>query len=173
MNQPEEYEDPQPENITSLCYSCENYETCHEKKSTVTSCNAYVNREEASKTDEQRYNEQQAALDRETARKLKEQQQEEKMQQLPSEAEKKVHEITLAASKYNEIANETLTFYLLKNDGYRVGDTVVMQEYTAGRTTGREIVTEITYVWEDWTGLEDDYCIIGFTVQELRRREEG
>lgn len=172
MNQPEEYEDPQPENITSLCYSCENYETCHEKKSTVTSCNAYVNREEARKTDEQRYDEQQAALDRETARKLKEQQQEEKMQQLPSEAEKKVHEITLAASKYNEIANETLTFYLLKNDGYRVGDTAVMQEYTAGRMTGREIVTEITYVWEDWTGLEDDYCIIGFSVQELRRRED-
>jgi ParB-like chromosome segregation protein Spo0J len=172
MNQPEEYEDPQPENITSLCYSCENYETCHEKKSTVTSCNAYVNREEARKTDEQRYDEQQAEIDRETARKLKERQQEEKMQQLPSEAEKKVHEITLAGSKYNEIASETLTFYLLKNEGYRVGDTVVMQEYTAGRTTGREIVTEITYVWEDWTGLEDDYCIIGFSVQELRRRED-
>ena len=95
------------------------------------------------------------------------------VQQLPSEAEKKVHEITLAASKYNEIASETLTFYLLKNEGYRVGETVIMQEYTAGRTTGREIVTEITYIWEDWTGLEDGYCIIGFTVQELRRREEG
>ena len=173
MNQPEEYEDPQPENITSLCYSCDNYETCHEKKSTVTSCNAYVNREEARKTDEQRYDEQQAEIDRETARKLKEQQQEEKMQQLPSETEKKVHEITLAASKYEEIASETLTFYLLKNDGYRAGHTAIMQEYTAGRKTGREIVTEITYVWEDWTGLEDDYCIIGFTVQELRRREEG
>ena len=172
MNQPEEYEDPQPENITSLCYSCENYETCHEKKSTVTSCNVYVNREEARKTDEQRYNEQQAALDRETARKLEEKQQKEKMQQLPSEAEKKVHEITLATSKYAEIANETLTFYLTKNDGYRVGETVIMQEYTAGRTTGREIVTEITYIWEDWTGLEDGYCIIGFSVQELRRREE-
>lgn len=172
MNQPEEYEDPQPENITSLCYSCDNYETCHEKKSTVTSCNTYVNREEARKTDEQRYEEEQAALDRETARKLEEKRQKEKMQQLPSEAEKKVHEITLAASKYAEIANETLTFYLTKNDGYRVGETVIMQEYTAGRTTGREIVTEITYIWEDWTGLEDGYCIIGFSVQELRRREE-
>ena len=172
MNKPEEYEDPQPESVVSLCYSCENYETCHEKKSTVTSCNAYANREEARKTDEQRYNEEQAEIDKETAKKLKEQQQEEKMQQLPSEAEKKAHEITLAASKYNEIANETLTFYLLKNDGYRVGDTAIMQEYTAGRMTGREIVTEITYVWEDWTGLEDGYCIIGFSVQELRRRED-
>ena len=84
-----------------------------------------------------------------------------------------MHEITLAASKYEEIASETLTFYLLKNEGYRVGHTAIMQEYTAGRKTGREVVAEITYVWEDWTGLEDDYCIIGFTVQELRRREEG
>lgn len=168
----EEYEDPQPESVVSLCYSCENYETCHEKKSTVTSCNAYMNREEARKTEEDRYNEEQAEIDRETARKLKEQRQEEKMQQLPSEAAEKVHEITLAASKYAEIASEKLTFYLLKNDGYRVGETVIMQEYTAGRTTGREIVTEITYVWEDWTGLEDGYCIIGFSVQELRRREE-
>ena len=172
MNEPEEYEDPQPESVVSLCYSCENYETCHEKKSTVTSCNAYMNREEARKTEEDRHNEEQAEIDRETARKLKEQRQEEKMQQLPSEAAEKVHEITLAASKYAEIASETLTFYLLKNDGYRVGETVIMQEYTAGRTTGREIVTEITYVWEDWTGLEDGYCIIGFSVQELRRREE-
>ncbi|MCM1579335.1 MAG: DUF3850 domain-containing protein [Ruminococcus sp.] len=170
--EPEEYEDPQPESVVSLCYSCENYETCHEKKSTVTSCNAYVNRQEARKTEEDRYNEEQAEIDRETARKLKERQQEEKMQQLPSEAEKKVHEITLAASKYAEIANETLTFYLVKNEGYRVGETAIMQEYTAGRTTGREIVTEITYVWEEWTGLEDGYCIIGFSVQELRRRED-
>lgn len=172
-NHLEEYEEPQPENVTSLCFSCENYETCHEKKSTVTSCNAYVNRQEARKTEEQRYNEEQAELDRETARKLKEQRQEEKMQQLPSEAERKTHEITLTASKYADIANETLTFYLIMNDGYKVGDTAIMQEYTAGRMTGREIVTEITYVWEEWTGIEDGYCIIGFTVQELRRREEG
>lgn len=173
MNQPEEYEDPQPENITSLCYSCDIYETCHEKKSTVTSCNAYVNREEARKTDEQRYDEEQEALDRETARKLKERQQEEKMQQLPSEAEKKAHEIHLSMSKYVEIVNGRLTFFLLKNDRYKVGDTAIMKEYTAGRMTGREIVIEITYVWEDWTGLEDDHCIIGFTVQELRRKGEG
>lgn len=172
MNEPEEYEDPQPESVVSLCYSCDNYETCHEKKSTVTSCNAYVNREEARKTDEQRYDEEQAELDRETQRKLKEQRQEEKMQQLPSEAEKKVHEIPLAISKYGEIANETLTFYLIKKDGYKVGDTAIMKEHAAGRETGREIVIEITYVWEDWTGLEDDYCIIGFSIQELRRKED-
>ena len=74
MNQPEEYEDPQPESMTSLCYSCTQYETCHEKKATVTSCNAYENRTEAYKTDEQRYNEEQARIDAETRRKLRERQ---------------------------------------------------------------------------------------------------
>lgn len=172
MNHPEEYEDPQPESITSICYSCDNYESCDEKKSTVTSCNAYVNRQEARKTEEQRYNEEQAAIDRETERQMKEQKQEEQMRQLPGEAEKRLHEITLAPSKYDEIAKGKLTFYLLKNEGYKQGEAAIMQEYTAGRTTGREIVTEITYVWDDWTGLEDGYCIIGFAVQELIRRED-
>lgn len=132
----------------------------------------YINRKEARKPGEQEYSEEQASPDRETKRKLNGQQQEEKTQQLPGDAEKKVHEILLAISKYSEIVNETLTFYLLKNDGYRAGDTAIMREHAAGRETGREIVIEITYVWKDWTGLEDGYCIIGFSVQELRRREE-
>jgi len=120
-------------------------------------------------TEPEEYEDHQPEPDQKTAKKLQERQQEEKAQQLPGEAEKRVHKITLEASKYNEIADKILTFYLLKNDGYRVGDTVVMQEYIAGRMTGREIVIEITYVWENWMGLEEDYCIIGFAV-ELRRR---
>ena len=52
-----EYVDPQPEQITSLCYRCTHYEDCHDKTATVTSCNAYKNRREAQKTDEERYNE--------------------------------------------------------------------------------------------------------------------
>ncbi len=143
----EEYVDPQPD--------------------TVTSCNAYIDRKEAQKTDEQRYNEEQAEIDRQTREKLREQRQEEKMSQLPSDGEAKKHEIPLAISKYGEIANGTLTFYLLKNDGYRVGDTAVMQEHAAGQKTGRGIAIEITYVWEDWTGIEDGYCIIGFKIVEM------
>lgn len=86
--QQSEYVDPQPEQITSLCYSCTHYEDCHDKTATVTSCNAYENRREAQKTDEERYNEEQAAIDRETQKKLREMQQEEKMQHLPSDERK-------------------------------------------------------------------------------------
>lgn len=160
----EEYVDPQPDTVTSLCYSCNNYETCHEKKSTVTSCNAYIDRREAQKTDEQRYNEEQAEIDRQTREKIREQRQEEKMSQLPSDRKAKKHEIVIAAGKYEEITSGKLTFLLLKKDGYKGGEEITLAEHENGSATGRKIAIEVHYIWQDWTGLDDDYCIIGFKV---------
>lgn len=164
QEQQEEYVDPQPESITSLCYSCTRYEECHDKKATVTSCNAYENRREAQKTDEERYNEEQAAIDRETARKLKEMQQEEKMQHLPSDEAQKQRDIRLAGKKYEEITSGKLTFLLLKKDGFKLGEEIELPEYKEGQPTGRKVDIEIIYILEDWTGLDDDYCVIGFNV---------
>ncbi len=158
----EEYIDPQPESITSLCYSCTRYETCHDKKATVTSCNAYEDRREANKTEEQRYNEEQAKIDAETRKKLQERKQEEAMQQGP--AEKLHEEIQLSPSRYNEITSGALSFLLLKKDGFKVGEELTLPEYAAGQRTGRTLEIKISYVWEDWTGLDDDYCIIGFQI---------
>lgn len=169
----EEYIDPQPDTVTSLCYSCNNYETCHEKKSTVTSCNAYIDRREAQKTDEQRYNEEQAELDRQTREKLREQRQEEKMSQLPSDGEAKKHEIITAAGKYAEIESGKLTFLLLKKDGYKEGEEVTLVEHEDGSATGRKICVTVQYIWQDWTGLDDDYCIIGFKVAEVLKEAAG
>lgn len=162
MNQPEEYKDPQPESVTSLCYSCTHYETCHEKKSTVTSCNVYEDRREAYKTDEQRYNEEQAKIDAETRKKLRDRQQEETMQQGPEE--KQHEEIRLSASRYKEITSGALSFLLLKKDGFKVGEEISLPEYAEGQQTGRTLDIKISYVMEDWTGLDDDYCIIGFQI---------
>lgn len=156
--------DPAPATIISLCYSCTHYEECHEKKSTVTQCNDYINRKEAYKTPEQRYSEEQDAIDRETKRKLREQEQEAKMQQLPSDGTKKQRDIRLTMTKYKEIASRKLTFLLLEKDGYKVGEEIELVEYTGGKPTGRKADIEITYIWEDWTGLDDNYCIIGFAV---------
>ncbi len=160
--EPEEYEDPQPESVISLCYSCTKYETCHEKKSTVTSCNVYENRKEAYKTDEQRYDEEQAKIDAETRRKLRERQQEETMQQGP--AEKEHEEISISSSRYSEITSGTLTFLLLKKDTFKVGEELTLPEYKGGKQTGRTLEIKILYVCEDRTGLDDDYCIIGFRL---------
>ena len=157
-----EYVDPQPEQITSLCYSCTHYEDCHDKTATVTNCNAYENRREAQKTDEERYNEEQAAIDRETQKKLREMQQEEKMQHLPSD-ERKEKTIRVSPDKMKAVAiDHTRPYMILKNDDYREGDTVKLIEFADGRATGNTADMKIICMDDDTTSsaLEDGYCVI-------------
>lgn len=169
MNPPEvragdDYETPHPEGITSICYSCTEYERCNVKTGTCTSCDQYKNRTEAYKTDEQRYSEEQDAIDRETKKKLREMEQEEKMQNLPSDTQEtgqKVHQIRLAKSYFDDVANGIKTFELRKNDrGYKKGDILEMMEFADGKNTGRMVRVLVTYILEDYTGIEDGYCIM-------------
>ena len=165
--QQSEYIDPQPEQITSLCYSCTHYEDCHDKTATVTSCNAYENRREAQKTDEERYNEEQAAIDRETQKKLREMQQEEKMQHLPSD-DRKEKTIRVSPDKMKAVAiDHTRPYMILKNDDYREGDTVKLIEFAEGRATGNTADMKIICMDDDTTSsaLEEGYCVIA--LQEV------
>lgn len=157
-----EYVDPQPESMTSLCYSCTHYEECHDKTATVTNCNAYENRREAQKTDEERYNEEQAAIDRETQKKLREMQQEEKMQHLPSD-DRKEKSIRVSPDKMKAVAiDHTRPYMILKNDDYREGDTVKLIEFAEGRATGNTADMKIICMDDDTTSsaLEEGYCVI-------------
>lgn len=164
-----EYVDPQPESMTSLCYSCTHYEECHDKTATVTNCNAYENRREAQKTDEERYNEEQAAIDRETQKKLREMQQEEKMQHLPSD-ERKEKTIRVSPDKMKAVAiDHTRPYMILKNDDYREGGTVKLIEFAEGRATGNTAVMKIICMDDDTTSsaLEEGYCVIA--LQEVQK----
>lgn len=167
----EEWEDAHPESITSLCYSCQRYSECNVKTGTCQSCDQYVNKAEAEKTEEERYNEEQDAIVRETKKKLRQQADEEKMQQLPSQQEKKVHDVKLGTTFFDDVKTGRKTFELRKNDHeYKEGDTIVMHEYKDGTTTGRTIEKKIVYMLEDFTGLEDGYCILG--LGEVKAGEE-
>lgn len=167
----DEWEDAHPESITSLCYSCKRYSDCNVKTGTCQSCDQYINKAEAEKTEEERYSEEQDAIDRETAKKLREKADEEKMQQLPSQQEKKVHDVKLGATFFDDVKTGRKTFELRKNDrGYKEGDTIVMHEYKDGTTTGRTIEKKIVYMLEDFTGLEDGYCVLG--LGEVKAGEE-
>lgn len=159
---PDEYEDAHPESITSLCYSCARYESCNVKTGTCRSCDRYLNRAEAQKTAEQRYNEEQEKIDRETARKLKEQEETEMIKTLPSEKEKKVHDIKIGKEFFEDVKNNVKTFELRKNDrNYKVGEILELHEYEAGEETGRTCRKLITYMLKEFTGLQDGYCILG------------
>lgn len=175
MNPPEvragdDYETPHPEGITSICYSCTEYETCNVKTGTCTSCDQYKNRAEAYKTDEQRYNEEQDAIDRETKKKLREQAEEEKMNNLPSDTQEngqKVHHIKLGATFFEEVASGEKTFELRKNDrDYKKGDILEMMEFKDGKNTGRTVRVLVTYILEEFAGLEDGYCIMATSLMK-------
>ncbi|MDO4331798.1 MAG: DUF3850 domain-containing protein [Eubacteriales bacterium] len=170
----DDYQTPHPEGITSICYSCTEYETCNVKTGTCTKCDQYRNRGEAYKTDEQRYSEEQDRIDKETAKKLREQADEEKMNNLPSETQEsgqKVHHIKLGASFFAEVESGEKTFELRKNDrDYKKGDILEMMEFKDGKNTGRIVRVLVTYILTEFTGLEDGYCIM---ATRLLREKTG
>lgn len=164
----DDYETPHPEGIVSICYSCTEYETCNVKTGTCTKCDQYNNRKEAYKTEEQRYEEEQDQIDRETTKRLKEMEDEKKMETLPSDIKKEqnIHQIRLAKSYFDDVANEIKTFELRRNDrGYKKGDILEMMEFTDGKYTGRSVKALVTYILEDYTGIEEGYCIMAIKVQ--------
>lgn len=164
----DDYEPPHPESITSLCYSCKRYSECNVKTGTCKKCDQYVNKAEAEKTDEQRYYEEQERIDRETRKKLRKMEDEEKMKHLPSDEkkrEKKFHHIKIAAQYFGDVCAGRKAFELRKNDrDYRIGDTLEMLEYKDGEYTERAVRAEITFILENYTGLEAGYCILGIEV---------
>lgn len=164
----DDYQTPHPEGITSLCYSCAKYETCNVKTGTCTKCDQYENRAEAHKTEEQRYSEEQDRIDKETAKKLRERADEERMNNIPSvsgENGQKVHQIRLGASFFDDVCSGVKTFELRKNDrGYKKGDVLEMMEFEDGRHTGRSVNALVTYILEDFTGLEDGYCVMAISL---------
>lgn len=174
MNAPEaagdEYQTPHPEGITSICYSCTEYETCNVKTGTCTKCDQYKNRAEAYKTDEQRYSEEQDAIDKETARKLREKAQEEKMNNIPSDSQTSGKKYLRAAvSLFDRIANGEQSFMIVKNDGYKVGEEITIGEFESGKATGMTIEAKISHIEDENTSsaIETGYCIINVIKMRL------
>ena len=118
----------------------------------------------AQRTEEQKYNDRQARLDRESKKKLQEQEDEEKMQHLPSDEPRKTKQLRMASSYYDDILNGNMSFWFCKDDHFHIGDSLDLMEFKEGRHTGRTIQTEITYILNDYTGLEDGYCILSIKV---------
>ena len=157
----DDYETPHPEGITSICYGCSRYLECNVKTSTCTSCDQYIDKKEAEKTEQQRYDEEQAAIDRETKRKLQEREQEEKMQHLPSDDKKKT--IRLSCDAFDRIRNKTQTFLIVKSTEISENSTIIAMEFREGRATGEQMQLRVNHLEDSSTSsaLVDGYCVIG------------
>lgn len=165
----EEYFDPQPERVDSICYSCANYTECSEKRSDVRVCNEYINKAGLDKTPEQQYVEEQAQINRETARAMRDIRKRQRIADGPGRP--KVHEIEIGASFFAEVVGGIRGFVLCKNDrNYHVGDFLKMMEYDHRKRTGRFVVVEVTYMLENYTGLIEGFCIMQTQiVTDLRK----
>lgn len=167
----DEWEDAHPESITSLCYSCKRYSDCNAKTGTCQSCDQYINKAEAEKTEEERYSEEQDAIDRETAKKLREKADEEKMQQLPSDSNKDKC-IRMSQSAFEEI-EEGKPYIITKDDSFRKGQEVTLIAFKEGKATGQQCKKTIICVDTSITSsaLEDGYCILGLGEVEETLQE--
>lgn len=167
----DEWEDAHPESITSLCYSCKRYSDCNVKTGTCQSCDRYINKAEAEKTEEERYSEEQDTIDRETAKKLREKADEEKMQQLPSDSNKDKC-IRMSQSAFEEI-EEGKPYIITKDDSFRKGQEVTLIAFKEGKATGQQCKKTIICVDTSITSsaLEDGYCILGLGEVEETLQE--
>lgn len=137
----DDYRTPHPKSIT-----------CNVKTGTCEKCDEYINKAEAEKTDEQRYDEQQAAIDKQTQKTL----------------QAREHELKLAAMYFKDVATGEKSFELRKNDrGFKTGDALRLNEYADGKETGRHIEADIVYMLEDYNGLQEGYCILGIKVTKV------
>lgn len=167
----DDYEDAHPESIISLCYSCKKYSDCNVKTGTCKKCDQYINKAEAEKTDEQRYYDEQERIDRETRKKLREIEDKEKMNHLPSDVHgmqengSRTHRIRSSVKSFDAMCSGKKNFELCKNDkGYKIGDNIVIEEFGEGIRTGRALRASIKYILENYTGLEEGYCILAIEL---------
>ena len=94
--------------------------------------------------------------------------------QLGSKTERKRHEIKIATTYYDDVVSGRKRFELRKNDrGYKVGDTLKMLEFKDGKFTGRTIDADIIYMLEDYTGLQEGYCILSIAIVPEKDTKEG
>ena len=153
-----------PESITSLCYSCQRYSECNVKTGTCQDCDRYVDKAEAEKTPEQRYDEEQAEIDRKTAKKLTEMEQEEKMQNLPSD-EKKTRMMRVSAELLKDIKEGKIRHMIVKEDqaGYKEKDILTLLAFRDGRSTGEQMRVCITCADDAQTSsaIIEGYAVIG------------
>lgn len=109
---------PEPVQMTSICYSCLHNTECERKTTITTECNEYVNKAEAEKTEEQKYQEKQDRIDHETKKKLEQRADEAAMNHLPGEEPlKNIHQVQLGSEFFKDVAEERKRFELRKMTG--------------------------------------------------------
>ena len=85
-----------------------------------------------------------------------------------------IHEKKTLPEYFWRIISDDKMFEFRKNDcNYKEGDYLILKEWDNGKFTGYEVFTKITYVLENFEGLEKGYCVLGIKVLDTNVRDGG
>ena len=77
------------------------------------------------------------------------------------------HELKTYPKYFQETIEGNKPFEIRKNDrDYKKGDILEMMEFKDGKNTGRTVRVLVTYILEEFAGLEDGYCIMATSLMK-------
>lgn len=75
--------------------------------------------------------------------------------------QKTINELKIAPEYFEKVLSKEKTFEFRYNDrNYKIGDILNLKEYSDGEYTGREKSVQITYILQDFEGLQSNYAIL-------------
>lgn len=156
--------DAHPKAQESICYSCDNYERCAQKQTNVTKCDSFIDRKEARKKEEQRYNEEQDRIDRETKQKLQEMQ-EDAAEEKPVPAGRSWRTVRVSETFLDNVISRKVPYMIMRRDlmPYRTGDVMLLIGMKDGVHTGKKVEVRVTCVDTSHTssGIVEGYAVLG------------
>lgn len=79
-----------------------------------------------------------------------------------------IHELKILPEYFNQVISGNKNWELRKNDrGFKVGDLIVIKEWVE-RYTGRSSLGTIKFILENYTGIENGYCILSIEWELLK-----
>lgn len=172
IEEPEPWEEAHTVNAESLCYGCSRYNECTSRSWDVLKCDRYIDKAEAEKTPEQKYDEEQAAIDRETKKKLREQEQKEQIESIRQKDTEM--EVRVSMDLLNALDTGKQPYLITKENGkFKAGHTVLVKAYQNGFDTGVHKKYEISCMdtADTSTAIDDGWCIIGLKKTEGEENE--
>ena len=84
------------------------------------------------------------------------------------------HELKILPKYFDDVKNHVKNFELRRNDrDFKVGDMLILKEWSRGKYTGREYSTQIIYILDDRDMLMNDYVILGLAVPHTKVTQNG
>ncbi len=86
-----------------------------------------------------------------------------------------IHKLKTVQPFFNEVKEGIKKFELRKNDrDFKKGDLLIIEEYDTEEVmesskgyTGKAFVVKVDYILENYTGIQNGYCVMGVTKTRI------